>query len=175
MSAKATWAASLSMLLVLVILRLALATPAQAQTDFTDLKVHVGEVVWVTQPSGATISGPISALAPSTITIHYRTVFYEPGLKIARKGDSLPNGFLIGAGIGAVAGSTVAAEACLDTPLWHCTVGGAIGYGAVGAFVDWLHKGRTVIFKAPSAGKRRAYLVPELDRTRRGVGVVLTF
>jgi len=151
------------------------AVPASAQTDFTSLNARPGDTVFVTRASGATIRGPLGAISPASITVNQETVAYEPGLKIAREGDRLLNGIIIGAAIGVASGLTIAAEACLDTPLWHCAVGGAIGYGAFGALVDWLHKGRTTIFEAPRSGRPGVRLVPALGPERQKIDVVLSF
>jgi hypothetical protein len=153
----------------------AAATPARAQTDFTGLKAQAGDRVWVTRASGATISGTFGPLSPSSITVNGETIPYEPGLKIAREGDRLLNGFIIGAAIGVLAGTTIGAEACLDSPMWHCAVGGAAVWGGIGALADWLHKGRTQIFEAPRSGRPSVSLVPSLGLERQAVGLVLSF
>jgi hypothetical protein len=151
------------------------ASPAYGQTDFTGLKANPGDIVYVTRATGATISGPLDAVSPSSITVNRETVPYEPGLKIAREGDRLTNGIIIGAAIGVVMGSTVGAEACLDSPLVACAAGGAAVWGGIGALVDWLRKGRTTIFEAPRAGKPNVRLVPAIGLERKKVDLVLSF
>jgi hypothetical protein len=151
------------------------ASPAYGQTDFTGLKVNPGDIVYVTRANGATISGPLDAVSPSSITVDRETVPYEPGLKIAREGDRLTNGIIIGAAIGVVMGSTVGAEACLDSPLAACAAGGAAVWGGIGALVDWLRKGRTTIFEAPRAGTPNVRLVPSIGLERKKVDLVLSF
>lgn len=151
------------------------ASPAYAQTDFTGLRANTGDVIYITRATGATISGPLDAVSPSSITVNQEKIPYEPGLKIAREGDRLWNGIIIGAGIGIVAGTTIGAEACLDSPMWHCAAGGAAVWGGIGALVDWLRKGRTTIFEAPKAGKSSVRLVPAIGLERKKVDLVLSF
>jgi hypothetical protein len=153
------------------LLQMALATPAAAQADFSGLQLKTGDTVWVTRSSGATLSGTLTGVSATTLTVDGQTVPYEPGLRLARAGDSLWNGFLIGAAFGALSGSTIAAEACLDSPLWHCAVGGALGFGAVGAFIDWRRQGRTIVFEAPA----RVSIVPFIAPDHKELGVVLSF
>lgn len=167
MNVQTTLAAGTAMVFLLS------AVPARAQTDFTGLKARAGDRVWVTRASGATIGGTLGTLAPSSITVNGEAIPYEPGLKIAREGDRLLNGFIIGAAIGAASAATIGAEACLDSPLWHCAVGGALGFGAFGALIDWLHKGRTQIFEAPRGST--VGLVPSFGSERKAVGLVLSF
>lgn len=151
------------------------AAPAYGQTDFGGLNAKTGDIVFVTRATGATISGPLGAVTPSSITVNHETIPYEPGLKIAREGDRLLNGIIIGAGIGVLMGSTVGAEACLDDPIVGCAVGGAVLWAGIGALVDWLHKGRTTILQTPLPGKPSVRLVPALGLERKTVDVVLSF
>src|SRR6185436_2628443 len=111
----------------------------------------------------------------STITVNQETIPYEPGLKIARQGDRLWNGMIIGAGIGVAAGMTIGAEACLEDSIAPCAIGGAAVWAGIGALVDWLHKGRTTIFQAPQAGKPGVRLVPAIGPERKKVDLVLSF
>jgi hypothetical protein len=150
------------------------ASPADGQTDFTGLKARSGDVVFVTRATGSTITGPLGAVSPSRITVNQETIPYEPGLKIAREGDRLLNGIIIGAGIGVLAGTTIGAEACPDAPL-ACAAGGAAVWGGIGALVDWLHKGRTTILEVPRSGKTGVRLQPALDLVNRRVDLVLAF
>ncbi len=170
MNVQTTLAAGTAMVFLLS------AVPARAQTDFTGLKAKAGDRVWITRASGVTIDGTLGPVSPASIAVNGETVPYEPGLRIAREGDRLLNGVLIGAAIGVLAGTTIGAEACLDSPMWHCAAGGAAVWGGIGALVDWLHKGRTQIFEAPrSGGRPTVSVVPALGLERQGVGVVLSF
>lgn len=78
-------------------------------------------------------------------------------MSVTRSGDSLKNGALIGAAVGLVSGILVttyedpyAAPVCVDT---GCKIGltGVLTamYGGIGALIDHLIKGRTVVYRAP--------------------------
>jgi hypothetical protein len=150
------------------------ARPAHAQSDFTTAPVAVGDIVKITIPSsGTTISGPLTAITASTLTVDTRQIGHEPGLRIARKGDSLLNGVVIGAAIGAAAGATIAAEACLDTSIAYCVIGGAAGYAGLGALIDWLHKGFTDVYREPQ--RSRVQLLPSVGPGGASVRVSLAF
>jgi hypothetical protein len=78
--------------------------------------------------------------------------------EFARRGDSVLNGFLIGAGIGAVVEALAyadcddAVEECLH-PAAAAAIGGAF-FGGVGALIDYFIKGRTVVFRVKSTALR---------------------
>src|SRR5262245_40374885 len=105
MRLNTTPAGRCSMACITMIL-LSAAAPARAQTDFAGLKAKPGDFIFVTRATGATISGQLGPVAPTSITVNQETIPYEPGLKIARQGDRLLNGIIIGAAIGVVAGTT---------------------------------------------------------------------
>jgi hypothetical protein len=48
-------------------------------------------------------------------------------------------GAMIAFPIGAVAGVTFGAEACLGRPKWHCAVGAGLTYAGLGALIGWVH------------------------------------
>jgi hypothetical protein len=151
------------------------ASPAYGQTEFTGLKAKSGDIVFVTRATGTRISGPLGPVSPFSITVNLDTIPYEPGLKIAREGDRLLNGIIIGAGIGVLAGTTIGAEACPEAPLAYCAAGGAVVWGGIGALVDWMHKGRTTILQVPRSGKPSVSLRPRVDPVHRKVDLVLAF
>jgi len=141
------------------------ATQAAAQPDFHDLKLRRGDFVYVTTPYGENVSGRVVDLTPGNLAIEPvprqigsqsdvglgREFQPLPGLTIARRGDSLWNGFLIGAAIGSVAGPTIGAEACPNRKI-GCVIGGSLTYAGIGMLIDWSIKGRTVIYRAPKQG-----------------------
>src|SRR5215510_3992531 len=108
------------------------ASPAYGQTDFTGLEATSGDIVFVTRATGARISGRLDAVSPFSIIVNQEPIPYEPGLRIAREGDRLLNGLVIGVGIGILAGTTIGAEACPERPLVYCAVGGAAVWGGLG-------------------------------------------
>ena len=157
-----------------VIFLLLTATPTCAQPDFTAARVAVGDFVSVTVPSsGTTINGPLTALTPATLTVGSREIGHEPGLRIARRGDTLWNGFLIGFGIGAVVGATVGAEGCLDRSLAFCAIGGGAVYGGIGALIDWRRKGFTVVYR--ETGKSSVRVMPSIGPGGAAVRMLVSF
>ena len=80
------------------------------------------------QPAGKPLdlakTAKIAKIAPATVTL-------------SRSGAI--KGAAIGFPIGAIAGVTIGAEACLGKPKWHCAVGAGLTYSAIGALIGWLH------------------------------------
>jgi hypothetical protein len=151
------------------------ASSAGAQTDFSGLKVRLGDVVYVTDSGGVQVSGRLTHLSNTTIAIDGYQFSPQTSLRIERDGDPIWDGALIGFGIGMVMGTTVGAESCLHQPQWHCAVEGGIMYGAIGAFIDWLHVGRTVIFQAPDTRSKAARLMPLLTTRSKGLALRVAF
>jgi hypothetical protein len=134
------------------------ARPALAQDDFGGLQIKPGEVIYVTDPAGVTVRGPLKALSPSTLTIDGHEFKPTPGLTIERRGDSIWNGALIGAAVGAGFAGVLAALGDCIAP--QCTgrpgaslLTPVIVYSAAGAWFDWRSQGRTVVYRGnrPSA------------------------
>jgi hypothetical protein len=62
-------------------------------------------------------------------------------LTIEKRGDPLWNGAAWGFAVGVVLGPTVGAEACRDSPMWQCVVGGGAVWAGIGALIDWADDG----------------------------------
>ena len=152
---------------------------AAAQTpDFSHLDARPGDIIYVSDmTSGVKVSGQLRSLAPLEISIDGYSFHPTPGLRIERLGDSIWDGAAIGAAAGALLGATVGPEACLHSSQWRCAVGGAMWTGAIGALIDWAHKGRTVIYESrPSALRRVAgHIVPLVSRREKAVALSFSF
>jgi len=149
-------------------------TPTCAQGDFTTAPVLVGDSIRVTLPaSGTIVNGPLTAITRDSLTVGNRRIDHEPGLRIAREGDNLWNGILIGVGIGLLAGPTIGAEACLDRSIAYCAVGGAVVWGGIGALMDWRHKGFTVVYRDPALPT--VTLTPSIGPQGAALHVALSF
>jgi len=156
------------------------ASPARAQPDFSRLTVKPGDVVYVTEPSGAEVGGPLTNISPSGLTIIGGYAFKPvPGLKIARPGDSLWNGIAIGAAVGAALGATFGRQGCVNSqecpPGALLALSGAMTYGAIGAFIDWLHKGRTVIYDWRAVAQPSVRIAPEVTPSGKALRVTVSF
>lgn len=147
------------------------ATPA----DFSRLRLKIGDFIYVKNPGqNVEVSGPLKSLSPHELTIDGYRFAPTAGLEIDRAGDAIWNGAAIGFLLGGLAGITVGSEGCLDRDKIYCFVGGGLAYGALGAFIDWSHKGRTRVFPAPD---RRASLrvTPDVRTHRKGAVLAVRF
>jgi hypothetical protein len=154
-----------------------LPAPVFAQSDFSGLKVAPGDVIYVTNSAGTVVSGPLTTISPSALTIDSHEFKPAPGLKIERRGDSLKNGTLIGLAVGAGLAAMVASLG--DCVAVECTKGASLlapvaVYGAIGAFIDWRRKGRTLIYDGGVA-QPSVRIAPEVTPTRKALSVTVSF
>ena len=98
--------------LVLFLGWLAAATVAEAQTDFTSLRIKPGDFVYITSSSGVQVGGILETIAPDSLSLAGRTFKPEPGLRIERRGDPIWDGAAIGAGVGLLAGLLLSTGEC---------------------------------------------------------------
>jgi hypothetical protein len=144
---------------VLIVVLLA-AVPAHALAQETN-PPHLKDV-FVRSTDGVEVRGQLLDLRPSTLSLFIdgtrRDIPLDTVDRIQTRGDSVWNGALIGAGIGAALWGMAAAE--LGGEFVPVMVGAAIGYGLIGAGVDAMIPGRTTIYSKPRptaagpAGKR---------------------
>jgi hypothetical protein len=159
-----------------IVMCAALPTSASAQDDFSRLKAKLGQIVYVTDGNtGIEVSGPLTGLSPSELSIDgYR---FEPqrGMKIERRGDSLWNGAAIGFGLGAVL--AVCTFACGDQRIWVSRLESGLFWAGIGTLIDHEHVGRTTIFDRSSdaLGRSSTRLVPVIDAHRKAIAVVRRF
>jgi hypothetical protein len=155
---------STSRLTCVVLLLVLTVTGSSAQElagSFDQLRVLVrtGDRVTVTDAGGRELQGTIAELSRSALALTVdgsRHVFAEPDITAIRqrRPDSLANGakwgFIVGAGLGLLAGLTLASEydgnGSALIPVLALAYGG-IGAGT-GAGIDALHSGQQVIFAA---------------------------
>jgi hypothetical protein len=148
------------LMLALVFAGCAAAEAQQPVSSVADLwmRVKSGDRVFVKDGSGEETAGVFAKVSDSTLSLsvdgQLRDIPVADVREIARRGDSPMNGFLIGAGVGAVleavafVGCDEAHEECL-----HPAAAAAIGvvvFGGVGALIDHFIKGRTVVFRVKS-------------------------
>ncbi len=125
--------------------------PVHAQSDFSGVRIKPGDVIFVTEPSGKQVSGRLTRLSPSVLTIDGQEFKPAAGLKIERRGDPVWDGALKGFAIGAVVGTILGSGECsVDWPLWKCTVAGGVWFAAFGTVFDLGHVGRTKVYVGTS-------------------------
>ena len=134
---------------LLVVSSLLVVTSASAQpgASFHQLRARVGDFLFVTDPDRRVeISGHLTSMSDHELTIDGYRFVPKPGLKVERAGDTIWDGAALGFLAGGVAGVTVGAEGCLNRSMTRCFLGNGLVSGALGAYWDWRHQGRTVVF-----------------------------
>ena len=144
-------------------------------------KVKTGDTVYVIDGSGQETTGVFARVSDSTLSLLMGGQLHDMPMKdvrvVSRQGDSVLNGFLIGAGIGA--GLYSAFVASDDVGFFSgpekagAVVGGALVWGGIGALIDHFIKGRTVVFMTAKTTAVR--LQPGLSRDRHGASLSLMF
>ena len=154
-----------------------LPLPAGAQTVDAP-KVKGFPVVYVTESSGKETTGRIVSWTDSTIVLKtdMTTKSFAEGeaIRVDLKGDSVKNGALIGAGVGAVmAGLTSGfadCEGCGGMRVTFALV--TVGmYAAIGTALDALIPGRTPLWHARSSAQNGNGLVVNVSPQRRSAFV----
>jgi hypothetical protein len=155
-------------------------TPLDAQESFPGLQyiLRPGDTVFVTDDTGTVTRGRLAAVGPSTLRLVADGTEREWSAatirRLERRGDSLKNGIIAGAvsgglfgffglataggGGGGEAFPIVASDRDILIALGALTGAGA----AIGAGVDALIPGRTLVYQRPS---RRAKVVPFVTPT----------
>ena len=110
--------------------------------------------VFVRSTDGVEIRAKLLDLQSATLSLWMegarRDVPLESVDRIQAPGDSLRNGALIGASIGAALYAALAIE--YGTEVLPFAVAGTIGWTAIGAGIDALIPGRTTIYSKPPTG-----------------------
>ncbi len=174
-----------AMVLLMVVLS-PIAAEAQAPVDsLSDLwsRVRSGKTIYVTDASARELKGVLVKVTDEALTIRVNgqdVAVPAPTVRqVERRGDSLKNGFLIGAAVGA--GSAAAAFANCDKtcrgddalPVAVFVTALTLEFGGIGALIDYAIPGRTVVYRAQSGASLR--VAPILLASRRGVQVQISF
>ena len=167
-----------------LVLTFGLFQPLGAQTadrsfDESGRRLHPGDTIFVTTREGNETRGTLVRLTSTSLVISVgrgeREILAVHIQSIEKRGDPLWNGALIGAGlfgvIAALPAAIVGCDGCRGGVAGVVLEGVAIG-AAFGMLVDWLHQGRTPIYRAPPATVR---VLPVLDPGRRGVMLSIQF
>ena len=163
------------------LLRVTVAAAEEPAHTLAGINPVVMPVVYVEDRGGLETTGKLLRAGDEGLVFlgadGERTIAADEIQRIWRRGDSVKNGFWIGAAIGAAL--TVLPVAMADntssaTPAAAVLVDGAV-FGLIGAGIDALHVGRTLIYTAPDARSKRVRVQPEVSRTRTAVRLSLTF
>ncbi len=176
-----------------VLIFLALATPVRAQdiaTSFDQLRVLVepGSTLTVTDAAGKETTGKLLALSGSSLELSVgqtTRAFADSEVQAVRQrrhasfGTGAKWGFLIGAGLGALAGVGAAAEGhsageSAGWALLGAGLYGALGAG-VGVGVSGLIRGSHVVYAGRTTSPTKLALSPILLGGRKGAVVSLRF
>jgi len=161
-------------LTIAALLLLACSAPARAQADLRRLKLAIGDSVEVTERNGVITTGVLTDVSSATVQAAFRDFPLDTVLKVDRRGDSVWDGFIIGAGVGLLL-SPISQEGCLSGSKVPCVLVPMLFYGGIGAWIDHEHEGKTTIYRAaPSAGKG-AHVAPLVAPGARGVALALGF
>ena len=134
-----------------------------AVTSFDQLwtKLKSGDTVYVLDTSARETRGRFARVSPASIAVladgQIREIPFDEVLQVARRGDRLWNGVVIGGAFGAMVGVTVnaASGGCLfpscvttagERTVFVLVVAGV--NAAIGAGIDALIRGRTVVYRA---------------------------
>jgi hypothetical protein len=127
-------------------------TDSQAQDDFSSVNLKPGDLVYVIDPSGTEVSGRVTTLTPSSISLTGYTFRPEPGLRIDKWGDPIWDGGAIGFGLGLGIGALLASGECgVDWPAWKCMLASGAWGAGLGTLIDVKHRGRTRVFVGTGA------------------------
>jgi hypothetical protein len=136
----------------------ALAQDAASQPAWAP---EIGGEVRVTAESGQRSVGHFRSIDADTLRLLVAdqevVVSRDAILRLERRGDSLTNGFVIGAAVGLIPAAFAIGEVEGGGNVAAAIVIGSGFYGLIGMGIDALHKGWTTVYerKAAKSGRRR--------------------
>jgi hypothetical protein len=139
-----------------------------AQTDFSGLKIKIGQITYVTSPDDTQISGRLTGLSPAALSIDGYQFQPLPGMKIERRGDPIWDGAVSGLAAGLFFGMLTASGECgVDWSSRRCIAAGGMWGAVIGAGIDFVHVGRTTVRLFRPATRARAATALDNDRAAR--------
>lgn len=148
-------------------------------------RVKSGDTVTVTDSSARETSGVLAKLSDAALTVMVDGALRDipmTDIRVVTKlgGDSLWNGLLVGLGTGVAIGIVDVTTPCPTTG-FGCVdythesggtkaavaTGDTLIFGGIGVLIDYLHKGRTVVYRAPASS--RVALRPTIGAHRAGL------
>jgi hypothetical protein len=161
-------------LMLAAVFLFACSAPARAQGSLERLKLSLGDRVDVTERSGVITTGVLTDVTATAVQAGNRDFPIDSVLKVERRGDSVWDGLLIGAGIGLIL-SPIAQEGCLSGSKIPCVLGPMAVYGGIGALIDLGHEGKTTIYRAAPGGSKGARVAPIVAPGAGGLAVAIGF
>lgn len=154
------------------------AGPRAASFDQLRLMVGFGEKVTVTNAAGEAVTGEITSITTSRISVRARGMVKEfvdqDVVSIRqRRSDSLADGAKWGLAIGAAAGFLACGTCHAGPGLVTAAMFGGIGAG-IGVGVDAMMQGQVVLYRSHTS-KTRISVAPQLARSRQAVTLSIGF
>jgi hypothetical protein len=149
---------------------------AQTAPDFSALRVKVGDRLYVTnEETGVEVNGLLEMISGGQLAIDGYVFTPGPALTIKRSGDAVWDGAAIGFSLRALALYPVAPETFVSQG-GRFRLNNGLMWGAIGALIDYAHKGRSTIYNgSPHFLPRSARFVPLLDVQRKTVALAVAF
>jgi hypothetical protein len=155
--------------------------------DISDLWMSVvsGDRVRLTRTSGTVVDGVLQRVEDGSVSVlvdgQLRAFAGNDIARVARRGDSLKNGTLIGVAVGvlpflAPCDRAHAADDCLTNSTRALGAAfGALTFGAVGAAIDSLIAGHTTVYDATRRSSRTVRLSPSFGPGQRAIRLSIGF
>jgi hypothetical protein len=139
-----------------------------------------GDTIYVTDANAREVTGVLTKVSDAAVTLvvdgQLRDIAAADIREIARRGDSVWNGFWIGAALGGVMGGALGAGGCeRDCAASAVAAGLIVGaeFGGIGALIDHFIPGRKVVYRAPTTS--HVALAPIFSSGTRGVRLSIRF
>jgi hypothetical protein len=170
----------------LMAVAMTLGAPASAsEVAAQAIKVKPGDTLWRTDASDRISTGVVQEVAPSVLVVRVAGTderwLLDEIHELWRAGDSPRNGLVIGALAGGAAGLTAAlALGSLYEDVSFTSGGSLMAWSALGALaglgvgagIDSIFRGRTLVYRRPT---KSLTFRPAFTATRRGAQVTLRF
>jgi hypothetical protein len=153
------------------------ASAASAQTlDDAARRARPGDTVFVTDLAGRTTKARLVSISVASIRLMSPAALDIPTDQVSRidkLGDPVRDGLVRGAAAGVVVGALAAATGDLPFSLLRINTT-VVELGLIGVFVDWLHKSRATIYRAPGT-PASVTVAPLIAPGRHGLALSVKF
>lgn len=146
------------------------------------LTIRSGDTIYITDRASLETAGVFQELSDSSVVLlvggRRRAIPFSDVARVARRGDSLKNGAMIGAAVGFAAGLGMSnCDGCSPTTgdRFALAVVEAGLWSAIGMGIDALRTGRTVVYRPGDSRSTTFRLAPLIGSRRRGVLLSIGF